>query len=332
MSGQHNSLTVIEGMDIPEDLPQASVLRLLPKDADEEYYRNRTDRNWGWITRNEQAMLQDAVVGIAGCGGMGGLLLPAFLRAGVGEVRTADCETFDVSNINRQFGAKRRTVGMSKALTTARDAREVTDDTTVVVYPQGIDETTVDHFLAGCDVVLDEIELLTLDARILLHERGRAEGVPLFNCNTVGFCTNLFLYTPQSMTMEEAVGFGYEEAKRLRASAGAGDTEAGRMIAEAILGAVVPDLPEYSPETAEANAAAFYRRIFEEGKAPIIATNPIMAAGFLANRVLLHLLRNSGVRRNIAHVPPMAGYMQFDAATMQAKVVSEGWVPRAVRR
>jgi molybdopterin/thiamine biosynthesis adenylyltransferase len=327
MSALVRELNIVNCQHLPDEPGMKAVLRLQPVQPDEAYYRERTDRNLGWITANEQSMLRASVIGIAGCGGMGGLLASVFVRLGVGEVRIADCETFDISNINRQFGAKRGTVGRSKAFETAREVRAVSDDTMLIVYPQGITEETVDHFAGGCDVICDEIELLALDARILLHARSRAAGIPLFNCNTVGFGTNLFLYTPESMTMEEAVGIGYEEACQLRQATARGDREAGVRIAKAILRAVVPDIPAYSQETIEINREAVLKRIFEEGKAPIIATNPSMAGGFLADRVLLYLLRNSGVRRDIAEIPAMPGYLHFDAARMTAQAVSAWRLP-----
>lgn len=316
---------VHECYELPENPDPAVAYRLLPWNPDPAYYRERIDRNIGWITSEEQEILRNSVVGIAGCGGMGGLLASIFTRAGIGEIRIADIEEFDVSNINRQYAASRSSVRASKALTTARLTRAVTDDATLVVYPQGIAEETVDSFLEGCDVVCDEIELLAIDARILLHARARAHGVSLLNCNTVGFSTNLFLYTPDSMTMEEAVGFEYPEAKRLRLLASQGDEAAAERIASSIMRAVIPELPEYCPHEAEGNRAAFYRRLREEKKASIIATNPPLAGGFLADRTLLYLLRNSGVRRDLTDVPPMPGYLHFDAARMHARVATAQW-------
>src|SRR3989338_6197970 len=94
--------------------------------------------------------------------------------------------------------------------------RDVTDDSTIVVYPQGIDEDTAGQFIAGCDVLCDEIEFWAVGSRILLHREARKHGVSVFNCNTIGFGTRLFFFTPQSATMEECLGFSYVEAKRLQ--------------------------------------------------------------------------------------------------------------------
>ena len=66
-------------------------------------------------------------------------------------------------------------------------------------------------------------------------------------------------------------------------------------------------------------------RLFREGKGAVIATNIALACGFIANRVALHLLRNSSVQRTIAEVPEMPGSCYLDAATMEAMVVKGRW-------
>ena len=106
---------VVDCFDLPESPDPYTVYRLLPKNPDEEFYRERIDRNIGWITKEEQKMLRTKAIGIAGCGGMGGLLAQIFIRLGIGEIHIADCEVFDVSNLNRQFAAARGTIGVSKA-------------------------------------------------------------------------------------------------------------------------------------------------------------------------------------------------------------------------
>lgn len=310
---------------LPDAPEPHTAYRLIPIDPDPVYYRERTDRNLGWITPEEQEILRTAVVGIAGCGGMGGILAGHLTRAGIGEIRIADIEVFDASNINRQFGATRSTIGKSKAWVTAQLTRAITDDATLVVYPQGITEDTVDSFVEGCDVVLDEIEAFALAARILLHQRARHHGISLLNCNTVGFSANLFLYGPHTMTIEEATGIDREEAIRLEAALKQGDSVATDIIARAMLRAVVPILPEYRPDESETDHLAFSRRFIGERRVPIIATNPLFAAGFLADHLLLFLIRNSGVHRDVVPIPPMPGYLHVDAGHVNTQICHTDW-------
>src|SRR3989338_5261918 len=121
-------MKVLECLSVPKSPPKGSVLKLLPKGASEAFYWERVDRNLGWLANAEQAGLKNKVIGIAGCGGMGGMLAQVFFRLGVGEVRIADPEVFDTSNLNRQFAASRKTIGKSKAVETARATRAVLQD------------------------------------------------------------------------------------------------------------------------------------------------------------------------------------------------------------
>lgn len=318
-------LPVIDCEDLPDHLSMDFVYRVTPRDAFTQYYLERTDRNIGWITRKEQDLLHRSVIGIAGCGGMGGLLANIFLRLGVGEVRIADCEVFDESNINRQYAARRGTIGKSKALETARMVRAVSDDAALVVFPQGITEATADQFVDNCDVVCDEVEFWSLGSRLLLHRSARDAGVTVFNCNTVGFGTRLFRFDPKGYKAEDIVGLSYAEARLLQnavQSRQASKLEAGELMKRMIRG-FVPELPEYCPgDPGHSTVESALDRLITEGRAAIIATNPPMAAGFLADHVLLYLLRNSGIERATVTPPPAPGYLYFDALFMQAKSVN----------
>src|SRR5262245_28319752 len=127
----------------------------VPSLFDPQYYRERTSRNIGWISEDEQELIRNYSLGIAGCGGMGGMLGERFVRLGVGTVKIADIENFDTTNMNRQYAAVKNSIGKSKALSTGRMLRAITNDFTLEVYPQGICEEVVDQFLEGCSAVCD---------------------------------------------------------------------------------------------------------------------------------------------------------------------------------
>lgn len=323
------SFSVLNAEELPphDACSDEVVYLIMPRGAGDGRYAERTDRNIGWITRDEQELLRRSTVSIAGCGGMGGLVASGLLRLGVGEIRLADPETFDLSNVNRQFAAKAGTVGRNKALETARELRSICDDTSVVVYPMGIREETVDAFVEGADLVCDLIEFWVVWYRVLLHERSRVRGVSLLNCNTVGHRTNLFLYTPDSMTMEEALGIDRSVADSLRdrSESGLSPEECDRVMS-GMIRAVIPDgIPEYGVSGGYRTADTFRERLRVEGVASIVATNPVMAGGFLLNHVLFHLLGRSSTRRSLVLPPPMPGYLSFDAAMMESKVITGRW-------
>jgi molybdopterin/thiamine biosynthesis adenylyltransferase len=310
---------------VPEILPEnVSVLRFPARNRRNNYYKERTDRNIGWITPTEQEILRNSVVGIAGTGGMGGLLAAMLTRLGVGEIRIADTETFDISNINRQFAAMRTTIGKSKALETARLIREISDDVTLVVYPEGITPSTVDSFLEGCSVVCDEVEFWAVGSRILLHQRSLSKGIALFNCNTVGFATHLFLFRPEDPSIEDLFRFSYEEAYELetKIQKGTASQEETERVMEAMLRILVPTLPEYCTDESEYKTeGAVRKRLMLENRASIIATNPPFATGLIGNHVLLYLVRNSPIRRKTILLPAPPGYLFLDGCLLEARLV-----------
>lgn len=312
--------------ELPSHIDDNTNYILEPVNYSDSYYYERTDRNIGWLTAEEQNILKNSTVGIAGCGGMGGTLAQILLRLGVGTIKISDNCTFDESNINRQFGARRSTVGESKALCTARDLRAITDDTTIHVYPRGINPDEVNDFLNECDIVCDEIEFWAVGSRILLHTHSRDKNISIFNSNTIGFGTRLFFFTPNSLTMEECLGMTQTEAYELEqkiATNQASQTEI-RFVMDAVIKGLVPDLPSYYT----GNDHIVRERLFKEGKAPIIATNPPMASGFISNHILLYLLshlKGTTLTRDIAPPVPMPGYLYFDAALMSAKSYEGKW-------
>ena len=318
-------LNIVKGFDLPGSVDTNSIYELLPKNFSQSYYDERTDRNIGWITREEQEMLKNSVVGVAGCGGMGGHVAAALLRLGVGEIRIADCETFDISNINRQFGAMKVTLGKSKALETARMLRQISEDSKIVVYPQGISSETVEHFVSGCNIINDEIEFWELAACIQLHQCARRQNISLINAVTVGFSTFLFYFTPKSKTVEEMLDISFEEALTLgqKIKSVPKDQPAAERVMQSVIRVFIPEIPQYfGKDSLHDNRKIFLERLRENGRASIIATNPLFASGFTADRILLELLRNFGAERDIVKTPGTPGYLGIDAATMKITILN----------
>ena len=91
----------------------------------EPSYDEITQRNIGFVTPDEQARLRGLVVAVAGCGGVGAPAAHYLARLGVGELRLADPEDFEASNINRQFAAYVDTIGVNKAEAVAAELRRI---------------------------------------------------------------------------------------------------------------------------------------------------------------------------------------------------------------
>lgn len=317
-----NVIRVAEGYDLPENPSTDTVYHLKSKHSDQQFYEQRTDRNIGWITREEQAALRNVTIGIAGCGGMGGLLSQILLRSGIGTIKIADIEQFDTTNINRQFAALSDTIGKSKAFETAKLLRTTSTDTDIMVYPMGIVDDTAADFVSDCDLVIAEIEIFALYAYVLLHQAARRARVPVFDGLVVGWGTNLFYYEPDSPTVESMLGFSSASEsdalltiKSLTQAIAEGDESARRVLANRILDAFVPNLPTYTNEAGEDRAQV--RRRLYEGQASIVSPAPFLATGVLANRIILHVLDTMSLRpRSIETLPVAPSFVSVDAAKL----------------
>ena len=122
--------------------------------------------------------------------------------------------------------------------------------------------------------------------------------------------------------MEEVLGYrDSSEAYEMENRARGGSLEDRKEIIDRVMLGLVPELPKYKKDDHE----VFFKRIIEEGKGAIFATNPPLSTGIVADRLVLQLLKEKGEKRDIVYPPEMPGYLYFDAATMVAKVVTERW-------
>ena len=147
---------------------------------DEKFYNDRTNRNGCFLGVDKaqqelsQLKLRNSVVGIAGCGGIGGLLAMTLARLGVGHIKLADPDSFEASNINRQLGAGEKTLGRNKALVVGEVVRDMVRDVKLEVYPEGIQLHTAESFVEGCDLVFDQTDVYLISERYALHRAFQA--------------------------------------------------------------------------------------------------------------------------------------------------------------
>ena len=78
--------------------------------------------------------LKRARVAVFGVGGVGGYVVEALARSGVGVLDLIDKDTVSESNINRQIIALHSTVGRYKTEVAAERARDINPDICVRVY------------------------------------------------------------------------------------------------------------------------------------------------------------------------------------------------------
>lgn len=159
-------------------------------------YEELFARNLGVFTPAQQERVRSLTVAIAGCGGLGGPCAVHLARMGVGELRLADPEAFEPSNINRQWGAYLDTIGVNKALATAAEVARISPYTRTQVFDEGVTADNVARFLDGVDAVVDGTEFFAFDAQALLHAAARARGLWVYSDQQALEVLTLFAFDP----------------------------------------------------------------------------------------------------------------------------------------
>lgn len=166
-------------------------------------YAQAFDRNIGWVTEAEQAALRGSSVAIAGMGGVGGVHLLTLVRMGIGKVRIADFDTFDIANFNRQAGATMGSIGRPKLDVMAEMALAINPELQVARFPQGVTADGIDDFLDGADLFVDGFDFFALDIRRRVFARAEQLGIPAVTAAPIGLGTGYLAFVPGGMTFEE---------------------------------------------------------------------------------------------------------------------------------
>lgn len=182
---------------------------------DKDSIQDEFVRNIGLVSEEEQRKIEKARVAVAGAGGVGGVHLLTLARLGVGHFSVADPDTFEPVNINRQFGATASTFGRNKAQVLAEMLRDINPRAEISVFQEGISEKNVEAFLEGVDVFVDGIDFFEVDARRLIFNTAREQGVYAMTSAPLGFGATLQVFSPSGMTFDHYFGIsdsmGYEE-------------------------------------------------------------------------------------------------------------------------
>lgn len=117
--------------------------------------------------KNELEILRRAKIALCGLGGYGSSLIDPLARYEIGELRLADPDYFEQSNMDRQCLAKFSTIGMKKVDVAAQLVADITKYTRVICFPEGITSSNFQKFCNGADVVVDLRDRLSI--RLLLR-------------------------------------------------------------------------------------------------------------------------------------------------------------------
>ena len=121
--------------------------------------------------------LQNAHVLVAGVGGVGGFVIEALARAGVGQLTIIDHDNVSPSNLNRQIIALNSTVGQNKAEVMAARIQDINPACQVNISKQFIRPEDMDSLLSvNFNYVVDAID--SLNCKVALVVTALQKGLP----------------------------------------------------------------------------------------------------------------------------------------------------------
>lgn len=124
-------------------------------------------------------------VAVFGLGGVGGYVVEALARSGVGALDLVDSDTVCLSNVNRQILATTKTVGRLKVDVAAERVTAINPDCAVRTYPVFYLPETEDAFdFSAYDYVVDAID--TVKAKISLILNCQKAGTPVISAMGAG--------------------------------------------------------------------------------------------------------------------------------------------------
>lgn len=176
---------------------------------------NRYERNREALTAEECETLQRKHATVVGCGGLGGSVIEALARIGIGSLRVIDGDVFEASNLNRQLLCTESVLGRSKAEVAAERIRAINSDVTADPVVGYLDEGNAASLLRGTNCVVDCLD--NLEARFWLAHACQQLGTPVVYGAIAGWFGQVCTVYPGDPSFTNIYGepFGESQHKRL---------------------------------------------------------------------------------------------------------------------
>lgn len=101
-----------------------------------------------------QQRIGNATVLVVGAGGLGSPILLYLAAAGVGEIRIADGDRVDETNLQRQIVHSTDTINLTKTQSAAQTLRRLNPHCRLVEIDQQLDRSGLHQWAQGCDLVV----------------------------------------------------------------------------------------------------------------------------------------------------------------------------------
>ena len=159
----------------------------------EEIVPERYARNQRSFSLDDQIALLNANVAVIGLGGLGGVVTEILARIGIGGLTLVDGDSFEDSNLNRQFLSTREGIGQRKAEAAEKRVAAINASVEVIVHDRFLDRENGKKLLTDIHLAVDCLD--NLPARFWLESACKSRGCPLVSAavaGTTGHVTTIF--------------------------------------------------------------------------------------------------------------------------------------------
>ena len=171
--------------------------------------QERYKRNYSTISLEQQQILQQSVITVIGCGGLGGFIIEGLARSGVGTLRLVDFDTFDVSNLNRQLFATEQTIGASKLEQAVARVHAINSTVQVEAIAARADEDNLSQIIAGSTLVMDAVD--SIEVKIWLEQICNQKNIPLVYGAIGGNYGQMAVSLPDAPVVAKLYGGGQKQ-------------------------------------------------------------------------------------------------------------------------
>ncbi len=177
--------------------------------------KDRYSRNMTALSEEECAKLAGSKVAIVGCGGLGGLVIEALARIGVGHLRVIDGDVFEASNLNRQLLCTEDALGREKAVVASERVKAINSTVEVETIVAMLGEANAAALLYGADCVVDCLD--NLEARFWMAHACQSLGIPVVYGAIAGWFGQICTVYPGDPSFVSIYGepFGESQHKKL---------------------------------------------------------------------------------------------------------------------
>ena len=159
--------------------------KLIEVSAEENAMENQFSRTERLLGKENMEKLSAARVCIFGIGGVGGYVVEALVRSGVGHLELVDNDVVCLSNLNRQIIATHQTLGQYKVDVMKERILSINPEAEVVTHRCFyLPETQAQFDFSKYDYVIDAID--TVAGKISLVLQAEASGTPVISSMGAG--------------------------------------------------------------------------------------------------------------------------------------------------